>query len=72
LYQYNRPIKVLVDKASMVSGVKVKTLLGIPLVNITDNNFSEAEKNIKKVLDYVVASLAVVLLAPVICMLPAG
>mgnify|MGYP003609580437 CR=1 FL=1 len=40
-------------------------LLGIPLVNITDNNFSEAEKNIKKVLDYVVASLAVVLLAPV-------
>jgi exopolysaccharide biosynthesis polyprenyl glycosylphosphotransferase len=65
LYQYNRPIKVLVDKASMVSGVKVKTLLGIPLVNITDNNFSEAEKNIKKVLDYVVASLAVVLLAPV-------
>jgi exopolysaccharide biosynthesis polyprenyl glycosylphosphotransferase len=54
-----------VDKASMVSGVKVKTLLGIPLVNITDNNFSDAEKNIKKVLDYVVASLAVVLLAPV-------
>ena len=45
LYHYNLPIKVLVDKANMISGVKVKTLIGVPLVDVTDNNFSEAEKN---------------------------
>lgn len=64
LYHYNLPIKVLVDKASMISGVKVKTLIGIPLVDVTDNNFSEAEKNIKKFLDYVFSVLAILLLMP--------
>jgi len=64
LYHYNLPIKVLVDKANMISGVKVKTLIGVPLVDVTDNNFSEAEKNIKRTLDYVFSAFAVLLLTP--------
>jgi exopolysaccharide biosynthesis polyprenyl glycosylphosphotransferase len=64
LYHYNLPIKVLVDKANMISGVKVKTLIGVPLVDVTDNNFSEAEKNIKRTLDYVFSAFAVLFLTP--------
>lgn len=64
LYRYKCPIKVLVDKPTMLARVKIKTIYGIPLVDITDNNFSEAEKNIKLCLDKVVSFLVLILLSP--------
>lgn len=64
LYRYKRPIKVLADNTNLLSKVNIKTIHGIPLVNVTDNNFSEAEKNIKWFLDKAVSLLALVLLSP--------
>jgi exopolysaccharide biosynthesis polyprenyl glycosylphosphotransferase len=65
LYRYKCPIKILADKSNMLAKVKIKTILGLPLVDVTDNNFSGAEKNIKFWMDKCVALLALVLLCPV-------
>jgi exopolysaccharide biosynthesis polyprenyl glycosylphosphotransferase len=66
LYRYKCPIKILADKSSnMLSKVKIKTILGLPLVDVTDNNFSGAEKNIKFWMDKSIAALALILLCPV-------
>lgn len=64
LYRYKRPIKLLVDKSNLLSQVKIKTIHGIPLVDITANNFSEAEKNIKLWIDRLCAALALLVLSP--------
>lgn len=64
LYRYQCPVKVVADKQSRLSGVKVKTIYGIPLVDITDNNFSEAEKNIKHWMDKLVSVFFLLLLSP--------
>ncbi|MDH6534039.1 sugar transferase [Parabacteroides sp. 52] len=64
LYQYKRPIKVLADNSNMLAKVKIKTIYGIPLVDITDNNFSEAGKNIKLFMDKIVSVIALLLLSP--------
>ncbi|MDR1499485.1 MAG: sugar transferase [Tannerellaceae bacterium] len=65
LYRYKCPIKILADKSNMLSKVKIKTILGLPLVDVTDNNFPDAEKNIKFCLDKVVAVIAIALLSPI-------
>ena len=64
LYHYKLPIKVLADKLSMLSQVKIKTIRGIPLVNVTENNLSAVEKNIKFVMDKVVSVLVLLILSP--------
>lgn len=64
LYSYKRPIKVLADQSNMYAKVNLKTIEGIPLVDMTDNNFASAEKNIKLFLDKVVSLLALILLSP--------
>ncbi|MDR2388783.1 MAG: sugar transferase [Tannerellaceae bacterium] len=65
LYRYKCPIKILADKSNMLSKVKIKTIRGLPLVDVTDNNFSGAEKNIKFWMDKFIAALALILLCPV-------
>ncbi|MDR2811180.1 MAG: sugar transferase [Tannerellaceae bacterium] len=65
LYRYKCPIKILADKSNMLSKVKIKTIRGLPLVDVTDNNFSGAEKNIKLWMDRSIAVLALILLCPV-------
>ena len=42
LYRYKRPIKVLADRFNMLSKIQLRTIRGIPLVDVTDNNFSPA------------------------------
>lgn len=64
LYRYKCPIKVWVDKSNMLSQVKIKTIHGVPLVDITANNFSEAEKNIKLFMDKLCAAMALLVLLP--------
>ena len=45
LYQYKKPIKVWIDKKTILfSKVRLKTISAVPLAEITENNFSEAEK----------------------------
>lgn len=64
LYRYKRPVKVLADRLNVLSKIRIKTILGIPLVDVTDNNFSEAEKNIKWFVDKVCSLAALMLLSP--------
>ncbi len=66
LYQYKLPIKLPLSNTKMLTGgVKIKTITGVPLVDITDNNFPEGEKNIKQALDRIVSLLVLLLLSPV-------
>ena len=64
LYRYKRPIKVLADRFNMLSKIQLRTIRGIPLVDVTDNNFSLAEQNIKLFLDKVCSVVALLLLSP--------
>ena len=64
LYRYKRPIKVLADRFNMLSKIQLRTIRGIPLVDVTDNNFSPAEQNIKLFLDKVCSVVAPLLLSP--------
>lgn len=64
LYRYKCPIKVLADRFSMLSKIQIRTIRGIPLVDVTDNNFSSAEQNIKFFMDKLCSFLALILLSP--------
>ena len=64
LYRYKRPIKVLADRFNMLSKIQLRTIRGIPLVDVTDNNFSPAEQNIKLFMDKVCSVVALLLLSP--------
>jgi len=64
LYKYKRPIKILADNPNILAKVKLKAIQGVPLVNVTDNNFSSAEKNIKLFFDKLVSLIALILLSP--------
>ncbi|MDR1403875.1 MAG: sugar transferase [Tannerellaceae bacterium] len=64
LYRYKLPVKILADKSFVLPAVKIKTILGVPLVDVTDNNFSEAEKNIKFLLDKLFSVWALLVLSP--------
>ena len=64
LYHYKRPIKIRVEKSHPLSKANVKTIHGIPFIEVTSNNFSEAGKNIKNAADKLLALLALALLSP--------
>lgn len=64
LYHYKCTIKVLIDRSHILSRVKIKTIYGIPLVDITDNNFSEAGKNIKLFMDKFISLMVLCALSP--------
>ena len=64
LYRYSRPVKVLAERFNRLSKIQIRTIRGIPLVDVTDNNFSPAEQNIKFFLDKVCSFVALTLLSP--------
>ena len=55
---------MLADRFNMLSKIQLRTIRGIPLVDVTDNNFSPAEQNIKLFLDKVCSVVALLLLSP--------
>ena len=65
LYQYRLPVKVMVDKKNFLSKAKINTIHGIPVIEVTENNFSEAEKNIKWFLDKIASFCVLLLFSPV-------
>ncbi len=66
LYHYKLPIRLPVNHVRILTGgVKVRTITGVPLVDVTDNNLSEAEKNIKHSLDKLFSAIILILLSPV-------
>jgi exopolysaccharide biosynthesis polyprenyl glycosylphosphotransferase len=64
LYRYRCPIKVAPNKNDLLSKIRVKDVYSIPLVDVSENNFSEAEKNIKLMMDKIIAASVLVLLSP--------
>ncbi|MDR1981784.1 MAG: sugar transferase [Tannerellaceae bacterium] len=64
LYHYSLPIKLLADKSNLFSKVKIRTIHGVPLIDVTDNNFSPFEKNIKFFLDKVLSVLILICFSP--------
>lgn len=64
LYHYKCPVKIWAEKSHPLWRVEVKTIHGIPLIEVTANNFSDAAKNIKFAMDKAVSALALILLSP--------
>lgn len=64
LYKYNLPIKILAGDNFPLARKNVKTIIGIPLIELTDNNFKPIEENLKFVLDKLLSFCCLVLLSP--------
>ncbi|MDR0508023.1 MAG: sugar transferase [Dysgonamonadaceae bacterium] len=66
LYEYKLPIKLsLSHNRLLTGGIKIKTITGLPLVDITANHLSEAEKNIKLSMDKLISVFVLLFLSPV-------
>ena len=65
LYKYNTPIKLYLGKTRLLTGgIRVRTLAGTPLVDLTQSNFNDTEHNIKMFFDRIFAALGLILLSP--------
>ena len=66
LYQYQLPLKLPVSYTRLLAGsVRIKTITGVPLFDVTNHNFSEGEKNIKLTLDKLISLFILVFLSPI-------
>ena len=66
LYQYQLPLKLPINHTRLLTGgIKIKTITGFPLFDVTQHNFSEGEKNIKLSLDKLISLFLLVFLSPV-------
>ena len=66
LYLFKIPIKVLLNESNPLARGQLKTIYGSPLLDVTDNNFTEVEKNIKWLMDKTLSLLALVVLSPLL------
>jgi exopolysaccharide biosynthesis polyprenyl glycosylphosphotransferase len=65
LYQYNLPIKLPLSRTQLLTGrIKIRTIAGVPLIDINGNNYPEGEKNFKLTIDKTVSALVLLLLSP--------
>jgi exopolysaccharide biosynthesis polyprenyl glycosylphosphotransferase len=65
LYQYKLPIKLPISYTKLLTGgMKIRTITGLPLIDLTGNNFPDSEKNIKFSLDKLVSLLVLLFLSP--------
>jgi exopolysaccharide biosynthesis polyprenyl glycosylphosphotransferase len=65
LYHYKLPVKIRLEKSNPLFRAEVKSIHGIPLIDVTTNNFSDAGKNIKNAMDRVIAAIVLICLSPV-------
>lgn len=63
LYCFKLPIKLLADRCGSLT-MRIKTIKGAPLVDITDNNFLPIEQNVKLLMDKFVSLLSLLILSP--------
>jgi len=67
LYQFKLPVKLPLSRAQLLTG-RLKTsgaLAGLPLTDITSNNYPRGEQNIKLTIDKIVSALVLIILSPV-------
>jgi len=66
LYRYKLPVKLPMSYTNiLMRGLKIRAIVGVPLIDVTNNSFSEAGKNIKLSIDKVFASILMILFSPV-------
>ncbi|MDR1762620.1 MAG: sugar transferase [Dysgonamonadaceae bacterium] len=72
LYRYKLPVKLPLSYTNiLMRGMKIRAITGVPLIDITNNNFSEAGKNIKLTLDKITSFLVLLLFSPLYLFLAA-
>ncbi len=65
IYKYNLPIKVVPEKYDLLAGrVRMNTIYGAPLIDVTGISLREWEKNIKESADLLFALVALIVLSP--------
>jgi len=65
LYHYNIPVKVVAtERNNLLSKAKVNNIQDIPTIDVTANNFSEIERNIKWFTDKIVSAIVMAVLSP--------
>lgn len=65
LYHFNLPIKAIADENNILSrSVKMTAIYASPMIEITRDNMSEGEKNIKNIFDRIVAFLVLIIFSP--------
>jgi exopolysaccharide biosynthesis polyprenyl glycosylphosphotransferase len=64
LYHYKLPVKIRLEKNNPLFRAEVKSIHGIPLIEVTTNNFSDAGKNIKNAMDKLIAVIVLICLSP--------
>lgn len=70
LYVLNRPVLLPVWSAgALLSRVKVNNVAGVPLANLTSVGISESQRNVKRTIDVVLSSVALIVLAPVMAVI---
>jgi len=73
LYPLGISIKISPDMLTFVtSGIHLQDIFAEPLIDITAPRISEASKNIKRVMDVIVSSLALIAVSPVMLVLAIG
>ena len=66
LYRYQLPLKLPISHTRLLTGsIKIKTITGFPLFDVTNHNLSEGEKNIKLTLDKLISLFLLVFLSPI-------
>jgi len=65
LFELNLPIKVTPTRFNvLLSQVRLSDMVGDPLVDISGSSMSEGAKNIKRVIDFIVSVLVLIVLSP--------
>jgi len=66
LYKYQLPVNLPISHNRLLTGgIKIKTIIGFPLFDVTKHNFSEGEKNIKLTLDKLISLFVLIFLSPI-------
>lgn len=66
LYVYKIPVKLLLTESHPLARGHLRTIHGSPLIDVTDNHFSDAERNIKWLADKLLSILALIVLSPLL------
>lgn len=65
LFRYDIPLKVIAREDDILLGsVRMNTIYGLPMVDVTSSKVSACDQNIKQTLDFVLSFIALFLLSP--------
>lgn len=69
LFHLNKPVKIAPDTLSFVTAnIHLNDILGIPFIDLTSPRISECQKNLKRTIDVIFSTIALILSAPLMLM----